>query len=131
MMNFPAHEVKKIGIFRALQLGDMLCTIPAIRALRNAYPEAEITLLGLPWAKSLLSRFPNYFDAFMHFPGYPGLPEQKFQAESFAVFLYQVLEKKFDLVLQMQGNGSIVNPMIELFGARYTAGFFLPNDYCP
>lgn len=130
-MNFPVNEIKKIGIFRALQLGDMLCSIPAIRALRNAYPEAEITLLGLPWAKSLLSRFPDYFDAFMHFPGYPGLPEQKFDPRGFTGFLYEVLDKKFDLVFQMQGNGSIVNPMIELFGARHTAGFFLKNDYCP
>ena len=130
-MNFPAREIKTIAIFRALQLGDMLCAIPGIRALRHAYPNAEITLLGLPWAKSLLSRFPRYFDHFMHFPGFPGLPEQKFDARSFAVFLFQVLERKFDLVLQMQGDGSIVNPMIELFGARHTAGFFLKNDHCP
>jgi ADP-heptose:LPS heptosyltransferase len=130
-MKFPANEIKRIGVFRALQLGDLLCSIPAIRALRNAYPEAEITLLGLPWAKSLLSRFPDYFDAFMHFAGYPGLPEQKFDPRRFADFLHEMLDKKFDLVLQMQGNGSIVNPMIELFGSRHTAGFFLKNDYCP
>ncbi len=130
-MTFPAEEIKKIAVFRALQLGDMLCAIPAIRALRNAYPAAEITLLGLPWAKSLLPRFPAYFDAFMHFPGFPGLPEQKFHPESFAVFLYQMLGNKFDLIIQMQGNGTIVNLLVELFGVRHTAGFFLENDYCP
>lgn len=130
-MKYPANEIKKIGIFRALQLGDMLCSIPAVRALRNAYPDAEITLLGLPWAKSLLSRFPDYFDAFVHFPGYPGLPEQKFDPHTYPGFLNQMHEINFDLLLQMQGNGSIVNSMIELFGAKHTAGFFLKNDYCP
>lgn len=130
-MNIPAQEIKKIAIFRALQLGDMLCAIPAIRALRNAYPHAEITLLGLPWAKTLTARFPDYIDRFIHFPGYPGLPEQEFDSKAFLAFLACVQEEQFDLVLQMQGNGSIVNPMVELFGAKYTAGFCLPDDYYP
>jgi ADP-heptose:LPS heptosyltransferase len=130
-MRLPENEIKKIAIFRALQIGDMLCSIPAIRSLRHAYPEAEITLLGLPWASSLVDRFPNYFNSFKHFPGYPGLPEQKFNPELFLWFLSEIQHQRYDLALQMQGNGSIVNPMIELFGAKYTAGFYLRDDYCP
>jgi len=113
----------KIAIFRALQLGDMLNTIPAIRALRAAYPDAEITLLGLPWANSLLHRFDRYFDRFIHFPGYPGLPEQEYDAAAFARFLDHVHAEKFDLLLQMQGNGTIVNDLLSRFGARRLAGF--------
>lgn len=124
-------EIKKIAVFRALQLGDMLCAIPAMRALRAALPEAEITLLGLPWAKSLVGRFSEYFDKFIHFPGFPGLPEQPFEAKIFSAFLQQMIDEKFDLVLQMQGNGSIVNPMVELFGARFTAGYYKTNVYAP
>lgn len=130
-MKLRPHEIKKIAVFRALQLGDMLCSLPAIRALHYAYPDAEITLLGLPWAQSLVSRFPKYIHRFRHFPGYPGLPEQVFQPKAFPQFLSDVQEEAYDLVLQMQGNGSIVNPMVELFGAKHTAGFCLPNDYCP
>ena len=37
------EEIKHIAIFRALQLGDMLCIIPAIRALKNRYPDAYFT----------------------------------------------------------------------------------------
>jgi ADP-heptose:LPS heptosyltransferase len=130
-MKIPKSEIKKIAVFRALQLGDMLCAIPALRALHHAYPEAEITLLGLPWAQSLVDRFTDYVHSFKHFPGYPGLPEQKFDAKAFAVFLLEVQDEQYDLVLQMQGNGSIVNPMVELFGSKYTAGFCLEDDYCP
>jgi ADP-heptose:LPS heptosyltransferase len=130
-MKLAPDQIKKIAVFRALQLGDMLCAIPAIHALRNAYPNAEITLLSLPWAKWLVKRFDNYFDRFIHFPGFPGLPEQAFDPGAFAEFLPLIQREKFDLVLQMQGNGSIVNSMIELFGAKHAAGFSTEGHYAP
>src|SRR5690606_17437881 len=123
--------INKIIIFRALQLGDMLCSIPAVRALRHAYPHAEIKLAGLPWARTLTERFSDYFDSFIHFPGYPGLPEQSFDAKTFLSFLNDIQAEEADLVLQMQGNGSIVNPMVELFGAKQTAGFYQKGHYYP
>jgi ADP-heptose:LPS heptosyltransferase len=124
-------DIKKIGIFRALQLGDMLCIIPAVRALRTAYPQAEIILLGLPWAKNFTERFSEHFDGFIHFPGYPGLPEQPFNPVLFAEFLPRIQAEQFDLILQMQGNGSVVNSMVQLFGAEQTAGFKTPGHYAP
>lgn len=130
-MKLLPKDIKKIAVFRVLQLGDMLCVVPAIRALRNAYPKAEIFLLGLPWARTFTDRFDCYFDGFIHFPGYPGLPEQAFDPHTFTVFLQRIQQMEFDLVLQMQGNGSVVNPLMELFGARYVAGFSTPGHYAP
>jgi ADP-heptose:LPS heptosyltransferase len=130
-MNLTDTDIKSIIIFRALQLGDMLCSIPAIRALRSAFPYAHITLAGLPWARTLVDRFPDYFDDFIHFPGYPGLPEQTFSPREVLSFLDQVQSRSFDLAIQMQGNGSIVNPLIELFGAKNIAGFCTAGHYCP
>jgi ADP-heptose:LPS heptosyltransferase len=130
-MKLPANEIKKIVIFRALQLGDMLCSIPAIRALRYAYPGAEITLVGLPWATFLVDRFPNYFDHLITFPGYPGLPEQEVNLKSFPSFLQHLQEKEYDLAIQMQGNGTISNPVVRLFNAKHTAGFCKKGNYCP
>jgi ADP-heptose:LPS heptosyltransferase len=122
-------NIKRIAVFRALQLGDMLCVIPAIRALRHQYPSAKITLLGLPWAKNFVERFKDYFDKFIHFPGYPGLPEQHFDEEAFDEFIKLVRKEKFDLLLQMQGNGTIVNPLMFTFGAKYVAGFYNDNSF--
>ncbi len=122
-MKLKSSEIKKIGVFRALQLGDLLCAIPAIRALRAAYPDAEIVLLGLPWAKSLVERFPGYFDRFIHFPGYPGLPEQTFDEQTYKSFVEDINREKFDLLLQMQGNGTIVNEMLVEYGAKFNAGY--------
>src|ERR1700709_1398809 len=103
-MELPA-DINKIIVFRALQLGDMLCFIPAMRALRKAYPYAHIVLAGLPWAKSFAERFNNYFNEFIWFPGYPGLPEQVLNPVEFSKFLATVQGQQFDLALQMQGNG--------------------------
>jgi ADP-heptose:LPS heptosyltransferase len=114
---------EKIAVFRALQLGDLLNTIPAIRALRRAYPDAEITLLGLPWGGGFVRRFGKYFDRFIHFPGYPGLPEQEFDSGAFGEFMEEMRAEQFDLLLQMQGNGTIVNRLLQQFGALQLAGF--------
>lgn len=127
-MTLSSAGIKKIAIFRALQLGDVMCCIPAIRALRNAYPQARISFIGLPGMKDLISRFATYIDEFITFPGYPGLPEQAYDADGFIVFLRKMQNKNFDLVLQMQGNGSIVNDMISSFGAKYMAGFCMNSS---
>jgi len=36
---------KKICVYRVGNIGDIICTIPALIAIRRAYPQAEITLL--------------------------------------------------------------------------------------
>src|SRR6476661_7335885 len=113
----------KIAILRALQLGDLLCAIPAIRSLRTAYPHAEVTLLGLPWAESFVKRFNEYFNRFIHFPGYPGLPEQSYSPEAWAKFAEAIYKEQFDIVLQMQGNGTVVNSMLQSLDIKQLAGF--------
>jgi ADP-heptose:LPS heptosyltransferase len=124
-------EIRSIAIVRALQLSDMLCAIPAWRALRMHFPKAHITLIGLPWAHAFSTRFQCYFDEFMEFPGFPGLPEQHVNPRTFTAFLEQVQARRFDLTLQMQGDGRYANSLVALFGARLTAGFVGPREFSP
>lgn len=123
-INLENRNTKNIALFRALQLGDMLCAIPAARALKTAFPASRITLIGLPWAKSFVERFPKYFSSFIPFPGYPGIPEQTFDPDRFAEFMREAKARKFDLAIQMHGNGSVTNSVIEKLGAMKTAGFY-------
>jgi ADP-heptose:LPS heptosyltransferase len=126
------HEgINNIAIFRALYLGDMLCIIPAVRAIRVAYPKAKITLIGLPWAENFVKRFQCYFDAFIEFPGWPGLPEQLPAYDKLPAFIAKMQSFKFDLVLQMQGNGAITNNMCMLWNANNVCGLRRTGDYCP
>ncbi|MXV16676.1 glycosyltransferase family 9 protein [Hufsiella ginkgonis] len=130
-MKLLPENIQKIGILRALQLGDLLCAVPALKALRAAYPGAEITLFGLSWAESFVQRFSGYIDRFVHFPGYTGLPEQTVaEGETFA-FIEQARKDRYDLIIQMQGDGTIVNYLVGMMESTYCAGFFIPEDGCP
>ena len=119
---------RTIAILRALQLGDLLCSVPAFRALRAAFPKASITLIGLPWAKAFVQQFTHYLDEFIEFPGYPGLPEQDTDFGRLATFLEYMRARRFDWLIQMQGDGSYVNDLARLCGARDRMGFAHPSS---
>ena len=124
--------LRQVVIFRALPgLGDFLCIVPALRALRRALPETQIVLLGLRSGRALAQRFTHYIDDFIEFPGFPGLPEQTPDVRALPAFLETMQERAFDLALQMHGSGALTNPLIVLLGARMNAGFYSQGAYCP
>ncbi|NLR63120.1 glycosyltransferase family 9 protein [Chitinophaga varians] len=125
------QDVQRIIILRALKLGDLLCTVPAFRALRLAYPRAHITLAGLPWAAIFRERFSHYIDDLVIFPGFAGLPEKEPDTFAFAAFMQKQRQTHYDLALQMQGDGTIINDIVMQWNARYTAGFMPAGERPP
>lgn len=118
----------QILLFRPLQLGDLLVAVPAFRAIRHAYPAAAITLCGLPWAREFAARFAAYFDDFIEFPGYPGLPEREYSRSAYSAFLETVQARHFALAVQAHGSGEVTNPLVLSFVAEMTAGFYAPGS---
>lgn len=125
------RDLKKIAILRALNFGDLLCAIPAIRSLKKAYPSAKITLIGLANAKEFSQIFHKYIDDFIVFPGFPGLPEQKYNPLQFEKFVKKIKKEKFDLLIQMQGNGTVVNSLVTQWGAKTLAGCYTKRSIRP
>ncbi|MGF6271710.1 ADP-heptose:LPS heptosyltransferase [Massilia sp. UYP11] len=115
----PVHSVV---VFRALHVGDMLCAVPALRALRSALPKAHIALVGLPWAVQFVRRFPAYLDEFLSFPGHPLLPEQTVHHDDLPPFYATVCAREFSLAVQLHGSGDIANHIVSGFGATAMAG---------
>ncbi|WP_027800725.1 glycosyltransferase family 9 protein [Paraburkholderia dilworthii] len=119
---------RRIAIFRALQLGDMLCSVPALRALRAAAPQAHIALIGLPWAQSFVERYADLVDDLIVFPGAEGFPEQRESNDGLPAFYERMRAHHVDLAIQLHGSGGIANDLLLQFGARAYAGFVQPDE---
>ncbi|MFB9237057.1 glycosyltransferase family 9 protein [Plantactinospora siamensis] len=117
--------VRRIAVLRANALGDFIFVLPALEALRAAYPEAEIVLLGAPWHAELFDgRRPGPVDRVLVVPPGPGIraagPDEP--AASPEDFLAAARRERFDLAVQLHGGGANSNPLISGLGARVTVG---------
>ena len=113
----------RVAVFRALQLGDMLCAVPALRALRAFLPGTHITLVGLPWARAFVERFAHLVDDFLPFPGWPGNPEEDAPIDAMLDSLLAARARRFDVAIQLHGSGVLSNRITRLLGAPRVAGF--------
>ncbi len=120
--------MKKIAIFRALYLGDMLLAVPALRAIRRRFPEAEITLVGLSWMEAFVRRFRCYVDRFVEFGGYPGIKEIELVPERSECFIKEQKAYGYDVVIQMHGSGCVSNAVVAALGGKETIGYY--TDDC-
>ncbi len=63
--------VRRIAVLRSNGIGDFVVAVPALQALRAAYPEAEITYLGARWHPELLRGRPGPWDRVLVVPPCP------------------------------------------------------------
>ncbi|MDP2728748.1 MAG: glycosyltransferase family 9 protein [Dehalococcoidia bacterium] len=95
----------KVLVIRPDHLGDVLLSVPALRLLRAALPQADITALVGPWSKEVLARGNHVdsietclFPGFTRRPkGFPWAPYQLLRREA-----QRLQSKGFDVALNLR-----------------------------
>jgi ADP-heptose:LPS heptosyltransferase len=121
--------VHKLAVLRANAIGDYLVSLPAIQALRAAYPAAELVLLGAGWHAGFLAGRPGPVDRCLAVPPTVGVRDDRPPAPAAEVdrFFARMRAERFDLAVQLQGGGRHSNPFVCRLGARVTAGSRAPD----
>ncbi|EKE43850.1 glycosyl transferase family protein [Oceaniovalibus guishaninsula JLT2003] len=122
---------ERVAILRALPgLGDMLCAGPALRAMRTGWPDAHLALVVLPGTETLAARVLPMIDETLPFPGCPGIPERSVPDPPWPVFRAAMQARRWDLAVQMHGDGSHLDAFMPQLAASRSVGY-LPAAACP
>jgi len=124
-MSSPSNEVHKIALLRPNAVGDFVFALPALHALKQRYPAAEIVLLGKAWHADFLRGRPGPVDRVVVLPPVPGVGVPVDAACDLGMierFVEAMREERFDIALQMFGAGHYSNPFLLRLGARLSAG---------
>jgi ADP-heptose:LPS heptosyltransferase len=119
--------VKRIAVLRGGGLGDLIFAIPAIAALKAAYPEASITLLGTPAHKALIAATKSPVDEVQVLPFSEGVRPGTEDGDELDRFFEEMRSRRFDLAVQVHGGGRYSNPFLLRLGARHTVGTRTPD----
>ncbi|WP_104043954.1 glycosyltransferase family 9 protein [Arthrobacter sp. ZGTC412] len=121
------ESVSRIAVLRGGGLGDLIFAIPAIAALKTAYPEASITLLGTPAHKALIAATKSPVDEVQVLPFSEGVRPGAEDEEELDRFFEEMRARRFDLAVQIHGGGRYSNPFLLRLGARHTVGTRTPD----
>ncbi|MGN6546110.1 MAG: glycosyltransferase family 9 protein [Aureliella sp.] len=118
-------DVGKIAVLRANAVGDFIFTLPALEAIRAAYPDAEVVLLGQPWHREFLDARPGPIDRVEVVPAQQRIFDPLATMEddhATRFFIERMRRERFDIVFQFHGGGRHSNRFVNSFGARVTVG---------
>jgi ADP-heptose:LPS heptosyltransferase len=128
MLNVSARldGVRRIAVLRANALGDLIVALPALDALRAAYPDAAITLLGRPMHAELLTGRPGPVSRVVVVPLTRGIrdpqPPDREDPGELDVFFAKMRDEEYDLAVQIHGGGRWSNPFVRRLAARCAVG---------
>jgi ADP-heptose:LPS heptosyltransferase len=122
--------VRKIVVLRPGAVGDFVFALPALYALKQTYPEAELVLAGKAWQRTFLQGRPGPVDRVVEVPVIPGVgapPDAAPEPDAIERFVDAMRAERFDLALQMVGGGRYSNPFLMRFEAGLTVGACAPG----
>ncbi len=116
-------EIKRILAIRLAYIGDVVLTIPAIKVLRDTFPNATICFLTSSRAKDVIVNNP-YIDEIMTYDApwfYPQNPFSSFV--NYLKFVALMRSKRFDMVIDFRGDFRNLLLVAFLSGANRRVGF--------
>jgi ADP-heptose:LPS heptosyltransferase len=121
--------VRAIAVLRANAVGDYVMSLPALQALRAAYPDAHVVLVGAPWHATFLPGRPGPVDEVVVLPAVPGMGGMQPDAPAGGLggVLADLRARELDLAVQLHGGGAQSNPLVREFGARHAVGLRAPG----
>jgi ADP-heptose:LPS heptosyltransferase len=124
-------SVSRVALVRLrVGLGDLLCSAPALRRLREFRPDLHVTLVTWPEMAPVVARLADGVDELLPFPGADGIPERTPDPAGWPGFLAAAAERRFDLALQVYGDRPAANAVTGALGARLVGGF-APTGWDP
>ncbi|MEO3874424.1 glycosyltransferase family 9 protein [Nonomuraea sp. B12E4] len=119
--------VRRIAVLRANAIGDFLLALPALEALKRAYPGARLTLLGTSWHAGFLAGRPGPVDDVVVLPPISGVSTREIGRAAPDGLCEELRGRRFDLAMQIHGGGRYSNPFIRRLEARVSAGLRAPG----
>jgi ADP-heptose:LPS heptosyltransferase len=116
-------SVRRVLLVRLrVGVGDLLCTVPAVRALREARPDLHVALATWPEMAGVVARMAPWVDELVPFPGAPGIPERPPDG-TLPRWLDEMAARRWDLALQVYGDNPAANAVTAGTGAALVGGF--------
>ena len=121
------RDVTRIAVLRGGGLGDLLFALPAVAALKAAYPGSTVTVLGTPIHAALVEGTAGPVDRVFVLPFAEGVRPGQEDRDATDNFFGAMMRERFDLALQLHGGGRYSNPFLRRLDARHTVGTRTPD----
>ena len=102
------EKIKTILFIRMDHLGDIICSLPSLHAIRRTYPQSKITVLCGPWSKQVLEMNPHLYDELIIWDAPWSNKNKTFLSgrllfHKLLSFITAIRAHHFDLVIQPRG----------------------------
>jgi len=115
-------EVKKVILIRLDHIGDLVMTLPAIRAIRDLYPYAELTLLLGRWTQPLASAIPYVNKVLAFSPFWFDRNRKGLNLRELLKMVNAIRKERYDIGIDFRGFLPHIL-MMYLGGVRYRVGY--------
>jgi ADP-heptose:LPS heptosyltransferase len=122
LRDYSKDKIRKILIFRTDRIGDLVMTLPAIKLLRERYPEAKLHLVTGRWNEPILN-YVKYFDL-IHFwsPSWISRGEESDSFLRLCLRVIKIRKEQYDLSIDFTSDVRI-NLLMWLSGAKRRIGY--------